>query len=67
MSELKKQYDGWSEKRTKQHQDYVAQFSQLKARMTVEKRKEVREYAEKSGENLNNFVIRAIKESMERG
>jgi len=66
MSELKKQYPGWSEKRTKQHQDYVAKFSQLKARMTIEKRKEVKEFAESKGENLNDFVVRAINEKLER-
>lgn len=45
---------------------YLKNFEDIKVRLPIGKRDLIKKHAESMGESLNGFVIRAIKEAMER-
>ncbi len=66
MAERSKQYKGYTEKKTKQYQDFSDLHKQLKARMTAEKRDLIKAHARAMKESANEFAVRAVKETLER-
>lgn len=66
MPEDKSNYRGFTEAQARAHKKYIAQFVEVKARMSEERREEIRRHAESRGESLNAFINRAIDETMER-
>jgi len=59
-------YKGFTEAQAKAHKKYMEDVATIQIRMTVEKRKEVKQHASDMGESLNVFVNRSINETMER-
>lgn len=59
-------YNGFTPARAKANAKYIAQFAEVKVRMTPERRDAIKAYAEARGESLNAFINRAIDEVMER-
>lgn len=67
MSDEKKSaYRGFTEAQARAHKKYIAQFVEVKVRMTAEHREAVRRSADRSGESLNAYINRAIDEAMDR-
>lgn len=67
MSEGKKPaYRGFTEAQAKAHKKYIAQFVEVKIRMTPEHRESVRSFAAARGESLNAFINAAIDEKVKR-
>ncbi len=62
----KSSYRGFTEAQARAHKKYIANFVEVKVRMSAEHREEVRQHAEQRGESLNGFINRAIDETMER-
>lgn len=44
-----------------------AKFTEIKFRVTKEKRDEIKEYAANKGESVNAFLARIVEEAMEQG
>ena len=59
-------YRGFTEAQARSHKKYIAQFVEVKVRMTPDRREAVRAHAESKGESLNAFINRAIDETIER-
>lgn len=59
-------YRGFTEAQARAHKKYIAQFVEVKVRMTPERRETIRTHAEQKGESLNAFINRAIDETIER-
>jgi len=59
-------YKGFTPARAKANAKYIAQFSEIKIRMTPERHAEVKAHSEARGESLNAFINRAIAETMDR-
>ena len=59
-------YRGFTEAQARAHKKYIAQFVEVKVRMTPDRREAVRAHAESKGESLNAFINRAIDEAIER-
>ena len=59
-------YRGFTEAQARAHKKYIAQFVEVKVRMTPDRREAVRAHAESKGESLNAFINRAIDEAMEK-
>lgn len=66
MAEDKSSYRGFTEAQARAHKKYIAQFVEVKARMTEGRREEIRRHAESRGESVNAFINRAIDETMRR-
>lgn len=64
--ERKSAYRGFTEAQARAHKKYIAQFVEVKVRMTAEQRETVRNCAERRGESLNAYINQAIDERMER-
>ena len=65
-AEKKSGYRGFTEAQARAHKKYIANFVEVKVRMSAEHREEVRQHAEQRGESLNSFINRAIDEQMNR-
>ncbi len=59
-------YRGFTEAQARAHKKYIAQFVEVKVRMTPERREAIRTHAEQKDESLNAFINRAIDETIER-
>ncbi len=59
-------YRGFTEAQARAHKKYIAQFVEVKVRMTPERRDMVRAHAEARGESLNAFINAAIDEKIAR-
>ena len=59
-------YRGFTEAQARAHKKYIAQFVEVKVRMTPERRDMVRAHAEAKDESLNAFINAAIDEKIER-
>lgn len=67
MAEGKKNsYKGFTEARARANKKYMAQFVEIKVRVTPEKRTAIQEHAQTMGESATTFINRAIDETMER-
>lgn len=67
MSEDKKrEYRGFTPAQAEAHKRYMENFVEIKVRTTADIRAAIKAHAEKQGESMNQFVTRAIKETMER-
>ncbi len=60
------EYKGFTEAQARAHKKYIAQFVEMKVRVSPERREAIRAHAEAQGESLNAFINRAIDETMER-
>lgn len=59
-------YKGFTPAQAKAHKRYMEGIATIQVRTTVERREEIKSYAEKHGESVNALILRAIKELMER-
>lgn len=64
-AEKKSSYRGFTEAQARAHKKYIANFVEVKVRMTAKRREEVRQHAEDHGESLNGFINRAIDETIQ--
>lgn len=58
--EKKSAYRGFTEAQARAHKKYIAQFVEVKVRMTAEQREAVRRCADRRGESLNAYINRAV-------
>lgn len=65
-AEKKSAYRGFTEAQARAHKKYIANFVEVKVRMSAEHREKVRQHADERGESLNGFINRAINEQIER-
>ena len=63
--EKKSQYKGFTPAQAKAHKKYMADFVELRARVTYAERDSIQAHAAR-GESVNGFIKRAINETMER-
>ncbi len=68
MSDEKKStYTGYTEARKKANEKYLKEsVEDIRIRVPKGKKEVVKNHAEKQGESMNTFVVRAIDETMER-
>ena len=59
-------YNGYTPARAKANAKYIAQFAEIKLRLPPELKDQVRAAAEAAGESLNEYIIFAIKQRMEK-
>ena len=64
--EKKSQYKGFTPAQAKAHKKYMADFVELRARVTYAERDSIHAHAAARGESVNGFIKRAIQEPMER-
>ena len=64
--EKKSQYKGFTPAQAKAHKKYMADFVELRARVTYAERDCIQSHAAARGESVNGFIKRAIQETMER-
>ena len=64
--EKKSQYKGFTPAQAKAHKKYMADFVELRARVTYAERDSIQAHAAARGESVNGFIKRAIQETMER-
>ena len=59
-------YKGFTEAQAKAHKKYMEGVATIQIRTDAERRETIRNHAASNGESLNQFVNRAIDETMER-
>ena len=59
-------YKGFTEAQAKAHKKYMEGVATIQIRTDAERREIIRNHAASNGESLNQFVNRAIDETMER-
>ena len=59
-------YKGFTEAQAKAHKKYMEGVATIQIRTDAERREEIRNHAASNGESLNQFVNRAIDETMKR-
>jgi len=64
--EKKSQYKGFTPAQARAHKKYMENFVELRARVSLERRKEIQAHAETQGESISVFINRAIEETMQR-
>jgi len=60
----KSTYTGFTDARKEANKRYMEKFVEVKVRISPSKREDIKNHAEKQGESLNVFIVRAIDEAM---
>lgn len=59
-------YKGFTEAQAKAHKKYMETVATIQVRTREEERKEIKAHAAMTGESINAFVLRAIRETIRR-
>ena len=59
-------YKGFTEAQAKAHQKYVGSKATIQILTDAEHREAIKAHAERRGESMAKFILRAIRETMER-
>lgn len=59
-------YKGFTEAQAKAHKKYVGSKATIQILTTTEERDAIKAHAESMGESMAKFILRAIREAMER-
>lgn len=54
------------EQRKAANERYLSKFEQIQVRVEAGQKEAIKAYAENNGESVNAFILRAIREAMER-
>lgn len=57
-------YKGFTPARAKANAKYIAQFAEIKIRVSPEKREEIKAAADAAGESVNSFILSAIEKRL---
>ena len=67
MTEEKKSaYRGFTDAQARAHKKYIAQFVEVKIRLTEDQRAMIKAAADSAGQSTNAYIKQAIDERMER-
>ena len=59
-------YKGFTEAQAKAHKRYIENRATIQIVTTAENRETIKAHANKQGESVNTFVLRAVNETIER-
>lgn len=54
------------EQRKAANERYLSKFEQIQVRVEAGQKEDIKAFAENNGESVNAFILRAIREAMER-